>query len=323
MVMKRESKMSQIDASYQRLLKRFVEWAGACPDIRGAVIVGSRARVEHPADEWADLDIVIITTYPERYLSTTDWIENIGNALLTFVEPTATGGEMERRVLFEGMLDVDFAIIPEKNVQMLLQDTIPPQIVAQMVNTIGRGVRVLLDKDGLVTQFLSRISSIEIPPPCPPTQQEFLEVVNDFLYHVVFTAKHLRRGELWWAKMCCDCHMQRLLLRMIEWHARATHGWNYDTWFRGRFLEEWADPRVLEGLRKAFAQYDENDVRRASLATIDLFHLLATETAEKLSHKYPSEADWRVTEWVNKILSTRTSSKREENSEESSSFTCN
>jgi len=88
-------------------------------------------------------------------------------------------------------------------------------------------------------------------------------------------------------------------------------------------LEEWADPRVLKGLRKAFAQYDENDIKRALLATMDLFHLLATETAEKLSYRYPSEADRRVTEWVNKILSTRTSLKREENSEETSSFTRN
>jgi len=201
--------MSRIEASYQRLLERFVEWA--------------------------DLDLAVITTCLERYLSTTDWIENIGNALLTFVEPTATGGEMEHRVLFEGMLDVDFAIIPKRNVQMLPQDTIQPQIVAQITSTFGRGMRVLLDKDGLVAQFLSRIRSIEIPIPHPPTQHESLEVVNDFLYHAVFTSKHLRRGELWWAKMCCDCYMQRLLLRMIEWHARVARGWNYDTWFRGRF----------------------------------------------------------------------------------------
>lgn len=105
---------SKTDKLYEQLIERFVRWAETCSDIRGAVIIGSRARVDHPTDEWADLDIMIITTDPERYVSTSDWIENVGNPLLTFVEPTAGGDDMERRVLFEGMLDVDFAIIPKK-----------------------------------------------------------------------------------------------------------------------------------------------------------------------------------------------------------------
>jgi predicted nucleotidyltransferase len=27
--------------------------------IRAAVVIGSRARVDHPADEWSDLDVLI------------------------------------------------------------------------------------------------------------------------------------------------------------------------------------------------------------------------------------------------------------------------
>jgi aminoglycoside 6-adenylyltransferase len=61
-----------IDRSYERLVERFVKWAETCSDIRTAVIVGSRARVDHPADEWADLDIMVITADPERYISTSD-----------------------------------------------------------------------------------------------------------------------------------------------------------------------------------------------------------------------------------------------------------
>ena len=99
-------------------------------------------------------------------------------------------------------------------------------------------MQVILDKDGMATPLRKIISSIEIPTPRPPTQHEFLEVVNDFMYPAVFTAKHLQRGELWWTVTSLNCYMQRLLLRMMEWHALATHGWNYDIWFRGRFLEE-------------------------------------------------------------------------------------
>jgi len=173
----------------------------------------------------------------------------------------------------------------------------------EIATSFARGMHVLIDKDGVAEKFRAFLSSVRMPLPSPPTEHEFLEVVNDFLYHAVFTAKHLRRGELWWTITTCDCYMQRKLRQVIEWHARATHGWNYDTWFRGRFLEEWADPRVVEGLRDAFAHYDRKDVRRALLKVMCLFRWIAVETAEKLGYQYPSKPDERISRWVRDCLS--------------------
>lgn len=104
--------MDPTTQAYEQLIERFVKWAQNEQNIRAAIVIGSRARVDHPADEWSDLDIVIIATDPKRYWATANWIENIGNPWLTFVEQAAGGGGMERRVLFEGGLDVDFAPIP-------------------------------------------------------------------------------------------------------------------------------------------------------------------------------------------------------------------
>jgi aminoglycoside 6-adenylyltransferase len=36
---------------YDRITERFVEWARAEDAIRAAVVIGSRAREDHPADE--------------------------------------------------------------------------------------------------------------------------------------------------------------------------------------------------------------------------------------------------------------------------------
>jgi aminoglycoside 6-adenylyltransferase len=292
----------EVDKLYDELIERFVRWAESKSDIRAAVIVGSRARTDQPADEWADLDILVVTSKPEYYLSSTDWLNNIGDYWLTFLEPTAAGNETERRILFEGGLDVDLAIFPLGTVQNLLREGISPQLRAQAVDTFGRGSRVLLDKDGMLRQFLAQMPTAEKPSLLKPTQAEFLHVVNDFLYHAVWTVKHLRRGELWWAKMCSDCYMHHLLLRMIEWHAHATHDWNYDTWFRGRFLEKWADPRVVEGLRSSFAHYETDDVARALLEEMKLFRWVALETAKKLEYQYPVEAEEHVLRWVETCL---------------------
>ena len=46
----------------EQLEDRFVTWAKGRPDIRAAIVIGSRARRERPADAWSDLDIVFFTT---------------------------------------------------------------------------------------------------------------------------------------------------------------------------------------------------------------------------------------------------------------------
>ncbi len=292
------NRKSETERSYQELMERIRHWAEGRSDIRAVIVVGSRARVDHAADEWADLDAIIVTKDPENYVSTADWVNNLGKPLLTFIEPTSTGDEKERRVLFESMLDVDFAIFPIQKLEQAQQNGIPPQMASQIAGVFGRGVRVLLDKDGMVNQLQTLIASIEKPFSFRPAQNEFLNVVNDFIYHAVFTAKHLRRGELWWTTTCLDCHMQRLLLQMIEWHALATHDWRHDTWFRGRFLEEWADPKAVEGLREAFAHCDRKDIKRALLAAMDLFRWLAIETSKRLGYPYPISAEEHVTKWI-------------------------
>jgi aminoglycoside 6-adenylyltransferase len=280
----------------QEIEERFVAWATSCPDIRAACVIGSRARVDHPADAWSDLDIVVITSAPERYLTATDWLAHMGVPWLTFVEPTAVGAGSERRVLFEGGHDVDFAVFAPE-----LFERIPPDIVHAVVR---RGMRVLLDKDGHLTHLLASVAATHAPSARPPTDQECLEAINDFWYHAVWTAKKLRRGELLTAKGCCDGYLKDLLLRMTIWHAGATRGWTHDTWHRGRFFEEWADPRVVAGFHAAYAHYDAADIERALWATMDLFRWVARETIAHLGYPYPGGAEERVVALVTTVLST-------------------
>ncbi len=75
-----------------------------------------------------------------------------------------------------------------------------------------------------------------------------------------------------------------------------------DTWHAGRFLEQWADPRAVEGLRQAYAHYDAGEVKSALWATLALFHGLAVETGEKLGCAYPAEAEGHVSDLVKSIL---------------------
>jgi aminoglycoside 6-adenylyltransferase len=291
--------MDPITLAYKQIIERFVQWAQSEENIRTAVVIGSRARTDHPADEWADLDIVILARDLSPYLKEAQWVGRFGQPWITFLEPTPGGPGMERRVLYEGGLDVDFAFFPQTVMEQALKEALPPE----MNHAFGRGFRVLLDKDGFMD--LLKTALVELPPPPRPTPEQVLNVINDFWYHAVWTAKHLRRGELWWAKGSCDGHLKELLRQMLEWHAHAMKGPGHDTWMRGRFLEEWADPRAVEGLKQAFAHFDEQDIWRNLLATMDLFRWVAVETAEKSGYAYPTLGDERATELVRELYKGR------------------
>ncbi len=287
--------MEPAGRGFEVLTQRFVEWAKEEEGIRSALILGSRARADHPADASSDLDIAILVVDPQPYLSGADWVRKIGQPWLTFIEHTGDGHFYERRVLFEGGYDVDFAFFPVEAMQGVLTGQFP----ADLADILQRGVSVILDKDGLAAQLIA--AAPKPPLPAPPSRDEFLNLVDDFWYHTVWTAKKLQRGELWTAKFCCDSYMKWRLLRMVEWHARLLHGQDYDTWHSGRFLEEWADPRLVEGLRPSFSAYDEAGLWRALFATMDLFHWLALETAQRLGYPYPSSGEERATQLVTKI----------------------
>lgn len=72
--------------SYERIVDRFVRWASTQSAIEAAMVVGSRARIDHPADAWSDLDIVIFATDPEILLANDAWLHNVGDSVITYVK---------------------------------------------------------------------------------------------------------------------------------------------------------------------------------------------------------------------------------------------
>ncbi|MBN2499677.1 MAG: aminoglycoside 6-adenylyltransferase [Anaerolineales bacterium] len=291
--------MENTGIAYDRLIARFVKWAEKEENIRAAFVIGSRARVDdHPADEWSDLDVIVLVEDHRVLIDDPGWLHQIGNPRITFVERTPDGEAYELRVLFDGGLDVDFAPDPIVEFRRMLKEGFTPLYQDLM----GRGVRFLVDKDQLTDELVE--VNVARKPWIPPDEGEFLNLCNDFWYHTVWTAKKLRRGELWWGKSCCDNYLKHLLLRMLEWQARLSQP-NADTWMRGRFLEEWADARLVAALPALFAHYNSEDVWRALFATLNGFRIVAIEAAQKLGYLYPAEADKYATKLVDELFKGR------------------
>lgn len=265
-------------------------WAAARPDIEALVVVGSYARADRPADLWSDLDLVLFVDDPIPYLESAGWLEAIAPSRITFTEPTALGIGRERRVLFEGGLDVDFTLWPATWLDALDAKRGDQALRAAVAPVVARGFRILIDRGGRLSRVLADLERDTLPSPSLPGPEEMDELIQDFWYHAVWTARKLRRGELWVALRCCDGYMKTLLLRMLEWDAH-TRDPRVDTWHDGRFLERWADPRTLSHLRSAFARYDESAVWLALMSTMDLFRVVAGDTCARLGYSYPTDVD--------------------------------
>jgi aminoglycoside 6-adenylyltransferase len=295
-----ERGMTDFSAAYTQLIQRFAAWAHAEDNIRTAIIVGSRARTtDHPADAWSDLDVLLFCRDPAPYKESCEWLKALGEVWTTFLEPTPDGRGYERRALIGPGLDLDVVPIPVETLEQMIAASFPPDVA----DIVRRGARVLVDKDGYEPRW--RAAQPEPPVWTPPDPARFLNLVNDFWFHTVWTAKKLRRGELWWGKSCCDSYLKNLVREVLEWHARLRGPAGLDTWMRGRFLEEWIDPRARAVLPRLFARYDEEDIWRALVATADLFRWLSRETAQKLGVPYPDKAERETTQLVLRLYGER------------------
>ena len=243
--------------------------------VKAVIVIGSATRQEVPTDEFSDLDLIIATTQPE------DWLygnmpDRLGEMRMSFTEPTLGGGT-ERRMLFEGSLDVDLIVFtPEQLTQAVLD--------GQAGWVMNRGYAVLHDTMGASELIARHIRhKVEFTP---MKEAEFTDVVNDFFFHAVWADKKLRRGEIWTAKMCIDAYMKRLLQRVIELD-RCTET---DVWHDGRFLDRWAGEETTAALTGCFARYAPAGMTAALRETVRLFARVGRDAARKHCYAWPSQA---------------------------------
>lgn len=121
-------------------LNAFVTWASAHSDVQAIALVGSYARGDARDD--SDVDLVILTNQPQRYIEDLKWIERFG----TVKQPqTEDYGKLTSiRVWYQNGLEVEYGITTPD------WAALPLDPGTQRV--LGGGMMVLFERGNLLSQ---------------------------------------------------------------------------------------------------------------------------------------------------------------------------
>ena len=197
------------------------------------LVVGSQARTDVSADRWSDLDASSSSTiqHDSRTRALGRGVRRAGADL-----PGAHGDRRAARAS-SPLRDGRGRRLPARRRRQAAR----PHPDGE--DFLARGYRVLHDELGLEER------TAELQPPAAPAPPNAAapQLASDFWYHALWTAKKLRRGEVFTALECLDGYMKARIVTLLEWHARAVDP-AVDTWHGGRYLERWADPGALVAL---------------------------------------------------------------------------
>ena len=271
-------------------IPRLQRWAESDSNVRLALVVGSQARTEMPADRFSDIDLLIFARDAERLLTDERWIAALGPYWTSHLEQNALESGPERRVLFEDGQDVDFSVFPEEILAALTTDE-------RGAVVLRRGFRTLVNKESVDLTVAAGSPAIALP-----TLSEFTNLVNDYWFHLVWTAKKLRRGERLAALEATNGYLRALLVRAVRWHAIAGGPNRAPVWHGARFFESWADPRVVRELPATVAEYEDRSIAGALRGGRTLFSWLTEELRERLSFPPPIRDRSGVSSYLDELL---------------------
>lgn len=125
-----------------QFLSRFSQWAADQPEIRAVALVGSYARNE--ATDTSDVDLIIISSAPDRYLQNTRWAQRFGAIDRQQFEGYSNVTSL--RVWYSGSHEVEYGIADETWAASPLNEGTR--------QVISDGMRILFERGPVLSRLL-------------------------------------------------------------------------------------------------------------------------------------------------------------------------
>jgi aminoglycoside 6-adenylyltransferase len=280
--------------AYLELERKVAVWCARQADISAAVVIGSRGRQDGAPDARSDLDLILFCQDARVYQNTQIWLEEFGRvwiAALNFVGP----GHPEWMAFLDPGLKIDFLFVtasPDLSLAAML-DSLPYQQV------LTHGFRILYQAEAAASQPAPTSARPVVHH--SPSEWDFQQKANKLLFTAERYVKFSKRDDWWRSRFTFEAELKDYLLAFVEWHEQAAPGLARDTWYEGRYLEAWAEPRVVKAVRQVDELGRLGDRPAALQALLDLFELLASETAGLLDYEFPTAGQREMLAWLRRF----------------------
>lgn len=273
-------------------LQAIINWAQENEDIRAALLTSSLVNPLARVDDFSDLDIELVFTDINLYVSNNQWLSLFGTPISSVEEDETyfDGKHAMKMVLYDDHVKVDFKLYKRST---FLEDIQADELHEDW----DVGYKVLLDKDSLTR---------ELKPPTrqsviikKPTEKKYNQVMNDFWWDTTYVAKCLARDEIFYAKFMSESILRiDYLVQILEWHIASEHNWNITTNKYGRYFKRYLSADQWQQVERTFSGSRLEDNWNALFAFADVVHYYGTRLAEKLGYTYPLAHELNVRKYL-------------------------
>ena len=281
-----------------RILEQLVAWANEQQLIRAVILTSSRAIPHAALDLFSDYDVILVLRSIQPFYNDRTWLEVFGPVLTVYRDPLIEENGQTRSayvVQYENSLKIDFNLWP---VELLQQVTSKERLPAEF----DAGYKILVDKDQLTSALPSPTYAAYIPT--PPTEAQYMELIEGFLLDTTYVAKFLWRDDMMAAKHILDHSLKQEHLRpMLEWHAEIDRQWSLKPGPYGRRLKQHVRPNLWAELERTYTGAGLEENWEALFRSIALMQRVASEVGKQLGYTYPHELQRRVMDYLTRVRS--------------------
>jgi aminoglycoside 6-adenylyltransferase len=275
------------------IIEKLTQWAQKHPAVRVALLTSSRAKENSSLDALSDYDLTLYVSDTKPFLEDR-WVKDFGDLVVMYKDERPKSGITEYKKLVQYPdKKLDFTIAPVDRLQKIIEEAhLPPELDV--------GYRILTDKDGL-THYLKPATDTAYVLKSP-SNEDFLLVVEEFLWETTYVARNLWRNELVAAKYSFDVVIRhQLLCKMLAWHIQITRKEATSLGRSGRGFKQYLAPEVWTEFQNIFVGASIEENWDALFKAAQLFRKIAQSVAAHYGYRYPQNLDDRVVHHLQNI----------------------
>ena len=279
-------------------LNLLVQWGEKQEQVRAMLLYSSRADPDAPVDAFSDYDVILAVTDIHPFWRDKTWLENFGRVLVVYRNPIAPDDDFgidtfAHIVQYENGTKMDLTFFPIELMRRVVENP-------TLLDYLDPGYSILLDKDHLTDGIEPPTYKAYIPT--PPSEEVYLDVVEEFFHECTYIAKHLWREDLVAAKTILDGTLKcNHLRRMLEWRIEIDLNWSVKLGAHGKQLKKWLSSEQWAELENTYTGAGYEDNFDALFRTIFLFRKVAIEIGDSLGFVYPHDLDQRMMVYLTKV----------------------